>query len=210
MNRGNNYLVASLHRAVLADFSPVSPVMAAWKGSLMARWFAQAIPGSPTLLSRRPFFFIGTALFDREGVKTVPDFPVPDSKVRMPKTFAQAMQFIAYQAEQIECQETLIAKHKKAMDFLNSYLEEKSSAEIKKAAKILEVEPTTLSAFLEDHGHITKQDSSWMPSDMCVRKGFMEVRQDEVNGFPIKRIRFTPIGLAWLVNLFKKSRDSDG
>lgn len=185
-------------------------VLAIQEGSRKTRWFAQAISGSPTLLSRRHFGVWLRKQINTSGASSMTNTTFPEQKIKIPKTLAQALNFIAHQAEQIECLNGLLKKQKQAVDFLEGYLEGKASKGMRKAANLLNMEPQALAAWLEDRGHIYREDSYWLPTDACVRKGLMGVKPGEVNGFQIKRLYFTAQGVAWIVNLFKKEKDSDG
>jgi phage antirepressor YoqD-like protein len=59
---------------------------------------------------------------------------------------------------------------------------------------------------LHEHHIIYKHNNTWLPYSEYADKGYMEIKQEEVNGIIIYHARWTPEGRLFILNLFSKER----
>lgn len=122
----------------------------------------------------------------------------------IPKTMAQALRLAADQAEQIEAQQLLIEQQKPAVEFVDRFVEAKSSKGFREVAKILGVKEREFIAGLASAGVIFKQGNNWLPkADYQPR--YFTVKAGEANGHAFHQTRFTPEGIAWVAKRHSKA-----
>lgn len=122
----------------------------------------------------------------------------------IPQTMAQALRLAADQAEQIEAQQLLLEQQQPAVEFVDRFVEAKSSKGFREVAKILGVKEREFIASLAFDKIIFKQGSNWLPSaDFTPR--YFTVKTGEANGHAFIQTRFTPEGIAWVAKRYTKA-----
>ena len=117
---------------------------------------------------------------------------------QIPQTYAQALMLAAQQAEQIEVQQALIETQKPAVEFLDRFVEAKSTKSLREVAKVLGVKEREFIAKLEGDKILFRMGGSLVPMAEYQHRGFFEVKTGEANGHAYHQTRFTPEGIAWI------------
>jgi phage antirepressor YoqD-like protein len=123
---------------------------------------------------------------------------------KLPKTFSEALRLAAEQAEQIETQALQLEQQRPAVEFVERYVEARSSKAISDVAKILGAKPQAFFTWLHESGIIFKRNGSWMPYSGV--EHHFEVKTGEANGHAFTQSKFTPHGIAWISEKWNKSQ----
>lgn len=124
--------------------------------------------------------------------KALPDFTNP---VIAARAWADAM-------EQNQQQAALLEQQRPAVEFLDRYVEAKSTKSLREVAKVLGVKEREFIAKLEADGILFRQSRSLLPMAQYQHKGYFEVKTGESNGHAYHQTRFTPAGLSWIAGRF--------
>lgn len=116
----------------------------------------------------------------------------------IPRSFPEALRLAAEQAERIEAQHKLIEQQKPAVEFLDRYVEARSSKGLREVAKVLGIPERKFVARLEEDGILFRQGSCLLPYAQHQHAGYLEVKTGESNGHAFHQTRFTPAGVAWI------------
>lgn len=116
----------------------------------------------------------------------------------LPQTFAQALRLAAEQQEQIEKQQRVIEHQKPAVQFLENYVEARSTKSLREVAKVLGVKEREFIAMLEDDHILFRQGGNLLPFADYQHRGFFEVKTGESHGHAYHQTRFTTEGIAWI------------
>lgn len=107
-----------------------------------------------------------------------------------------------YASKVIQLQDAVEAQ-RPAVEFVERYVEAKSSKAISDVAKILGAKPHAFFGWLHECGIIFKRDGSWMPYSGV--EHYFEVKTGESNGHAFTQSKFTPHGIAWISEKWNKS-----
>lgn len=95
-------------------------------------------------------------------------------------------------------QAALLEHQRPAVEFLDRYVEAKSTKSLREVAKVLGVKELEFIAKLEADGILFRQPGSLLPMAQYQHKGYFEVKTGESNGRAYHQTRFTPAGLSWI------------
>lgn len=124
----------------------------------------------------------------------------------IPQTYAEALRLAADQAEQIEQQRLLIEHQKPAVEFVERYVEAKSSKSLSDVAKVIGHKPRAFIALLADDGVIFKRGGSWVPFQQHIDAGRFSVHTGESSGHVFLQTRVEPKGVEWLARKYGGSK----
>lgn len=130
------------------------------------------------------------------------------NQYRVPASMSEALRLAADQAEQIEQQQRMIEQAKPAVQFLENYVEARSTKSLREVAKVLGQKEREFIAKLSDDGIIFKQSGNWYPHAQYHHRGLFEVKTGEANGHAFNQTRFTPEGIAWIARRFGLAGDA--
>jgi phage antirepressor YoqD-like protein len=116
----------------------------------------------------------------------------------IPTTLSGALRLAAQQAEQIESQQLLIEQQKPAVDFLERYVEARSTKSLREVAKVLGIKERQFIQSLEQDEILYRLGGSLVPFAHYQHAGYFEVKTGEANGHAYHQTRFTPDGIAWI------------
>lgn len=122
-------------------------------------------------------------------VQAKPQFEVPT-------TFTGALRLALEQAEMLEKQTLLIEQQKPAVEFVERYVEAKSTKAISAVAKILGVKQKVFISWLVERDYIFKRSGSYFPYSTYDQ--YFEVKTGEANGHVFSQTKFTPAGIEWV------------
>lgn len=123
--------------------------------------------------------------------KQVPTFEIPT-------TLSGALRLAADQAEVIEAQQLLLEQQKPAVQFLENFVETKSTKGLREVAKVLGLKEREFVATLEEQKILFRQSGQLLPFAQFQHNGYFEVKTGEANGYAFHQTRFTPKGIAWI------------
>lgn len=120
----------------------------------------------------------------------------------IPSSLSEALRLAADQAEQIEKQQALIQHQKPAVEFVERYVEVRSSKSLREVAKVLEIKEREFINRLIDDRIIFRQSGSLLPFAAYQHSGYFTVKTGESNGHAFQQTRFTPKGISWISKRF--------
>lgn len=123
--------------------------------------------------------------------KQVPTFEIPT-------TLSGALRLAADQAEVIEAQQLLLEQQKPAVQFLENFVETKSTKGLREVAKVLGLKEREFVATLEEQKILFRQSGQLLPFAQFQHNGYFEVKTGEANGHAFHQTRFTPKGISWI------------
>jgi phage antirepressor YoqD-like protein len=123
---------------------------------------------------------------------------------QVPKTMAQALRLAADQAETIEQQAQQLQLAAPAVQFVERYVEAKSSKSLSDVAKVLGWKPQAFIKQLADEKVIFKRGGSWLPFQDQIDAERFTVNTGESNGHAFNQTRVEPKGVAWLAKKYGK------
>jgi len=121
-------------------------------------------------------------------------------RFQVPHTLAGALRLAAEQAEAIEQQSKLIEQQKPAVEFVEKYVDAKTTKCISDVAKLLKVGRDAFFKFLSDEKIIFKRGNTWLP--FRTYDQYFEVKADEVNGIAIMTTKFNAKGISWIAGRY--------
>jgi phage antirepressor YoqD-like protein len=89
-----------------------------------------------------------------------------------------------------------------AVEFVERYVEAKSSKCLSDVAKLLKHKPQAFFKLLSDNEVIFKRSGSWIPYQKHIDKGRFTVTTGEGNGHTYQQTRVEPDGIVWLAKMF--------
>ena len=119
-------------------------------------------------------------------------------------SYAQALRELANKVEENERQALLIEQQRPAVEFLDRFVEAKSTKSLREVAKVLGVPERKFIKQLEDDGVLFRQSGQLLPSAEHHHAGRFEVKTGEANGHAYVQPRFTPEGIAWIAKRVAK------
>jgi phage antirepressor YoqD-like protein len=119
-------------------------------------------------------------------------------------SYAQALRELANKVEENERQALLIEQQRPAVEFLDRFVEAKSTKSLREVAKVLGVPERKFIKQLEDDGVLFRQSGQLLPSAEHRHAGRFEVKTGEANGHAYVQPRFTPEGIAWIAKRVAK------
>jgi len=149
------------------------------------------------MLNKRDSYVV-VARFSPEFTARIVDRWQELEKQAIPQTFAQALRLAAEQQEQIEAQQLLIEQQKPAVEFVERYVEAKSTKGLREVAKVLGAKEKEFVSFLIQEGIMFRQGKALLPYASLQHHGYFEVKTGESNGFAYHQSKFTPQGIAWI------------
>lgn len=126
---------------------------------------------------------------------------------KLPQTMAQALRLAADQAELIEQQSQQLALAAPSVQFVERYVEAKSSKSLSDVAKVLGWKPQAFIKQLADDKIIFKRSGAWLPYQEQIDRGRFTVKTSESNGHTFSQSRIEPKGVAWLAKKFATGGD---
>lgn len=129
--------------------------------------------------------------------KQTPAFNIPTS-------LSGALRLAAEQAEQIEAQQLLIEQQRPAVEFLDRFVEAKSTKSLREVAKVLGIREREFIGRLEAEDILFRQGGSLLPHARYQHHepSYFKVSTGEANGHAYHQTRFTPEGIAWIARRF--------
>lgn len=121
---------------------------------------------------------------------------------KIPQTYSEALRLCADQAEHIEQQQALIEHQRHAVEFVERYVEAKSSKSLSDVAKVLGLKPQTFIKQLAADNVIFKRGGSWIAYQDHIDAGRFTVNTGETNGHAYVQTRVEPKGVAWLAKKY--------
>ena len=116
----------------------------------------------------------------------------------IPQTLSEALRLAADQAETIEVQQLLIEQQRPAVQFLENFVETKSTKGLREVAKVLGIKEREFIAALEEQKILFRQSGQLLPFAQFQHSGYFEVKTGEANGHAFHQTRFTPKGISWI------------
>lgn len=116
---------------------------------------------------------------------------------KVPQTFSAALLLAGELQAKVETQQILIEQQKPAVEFVERFVEAKSSKGIREVAKILSIPEREFINQLVDDGVIFRLAGNLVPMAAFQKRGLFEVKAGEANGHAFKQMRFTPDGVVW-------------
>src|SRR5690554_3789934 len=95
---------------------------------------------------------------------------------QIPTTLSGALRLAADQAEQIERQQKEIAEAQPAIQFLDKFVEAKSTRSLREVAKVLGVKERQFITRMEDERILFRQSGNLLPAALYHHKGYFEVK----------------------------------
>lgn len=127
---------------------------------------------------------------------------------KTPQSFADALQLAADQARQLEHQQAQLEQQRPAVEFMDRYVEARSSKSFREVAKVLSIpEKRFIQKLLED-GVVFRQGGALLPKAEHQHRGYFEVKTGEAHGHAYHQTRFTPSGVAWAAKRYGESEAS--
>lgn len=114
----------------------------------------------------------------------------------LPKTLPEALRLAADLAEKNELQALRLEQQRPAVEFVERYVEARSSKAISDVAKIIGAKPKAFFEWLHAEGVIFKRGGSWLP--YSTYEHHFEVKTGEASGHAFTQSRFTPRGIEWV------------
>jgi phage antirepressor YoqD-like protein len=120
----------------------------------------------------------------------------------IPQTLSSALMLAAQQAEQIEQQQAQIEQARPAVEFVDRFVEAKSSKCLSDVAKLLGWKPQAFIAKLNADTVIFKRGGNWLPFQAHIDAGRFTVKAGEASGHAFQQTRVEPAGIAWLASRY--------
>lgn len=124
------------------------------------------------------------------------------AQAALPQTFAEALRLAADQAELIDKQQLQLEHQKPAVEFLDRFVEAKSTKGFREVAKILGQKEKEFIQQLLDDKIVFRQNSSLLPFAHYQHSGYFTVKTGEANNHAYHQTRFTPSGIAWIAKRY--------
>lgn len=126
-------------------------------------------------------------------------------RFQVPNTLAGALRLAAEQAEAIEQQSKLIEQQKPAVEFVDRFVNIKSSKSITEVAKILGVGQREFFEWLAEKKIIYKRSDNWLPASTYAK--YFDVKIKQVSETKeVSQSRFVPAGIVWIATKWTKEK----
>jgi anti-repressor protein len=129
------------------------------------------------------------------GAKQIPALPDFNNPVIAARAWADAKESEQAALVQLEAA-------RPAVEFVERYVEAKSSKCLSDVAKLLKHKPQAFFKLLSDNEVIFKRSGSWIPYQKHIDKGRFTVTTGEGNGHAYQQTRVEPDGIVWLAKMF--------
>lgn len=123
------------------------------------------------------------------------------NQVALP-SYPEALRQLASSIELSTKQQAIIEQQKPAVEFVERYVEARSSKCLSDVAKLLRHKPQAFFKLLSDNEVIFKRSGSWVPYQQHIDAGRFTVTTGESNGHAYQQTRVEPDGIVWLANNF--------
>ena len=130
---------------------------------------------------------------------------------QLPQTKLEWMQLAVEQEQALIAQQAVIADQVEklaiaapAVEFVERYVEAKSSKSLSDVAKVLDWKPQAFIKQLSDDKIIFKRGGAWLPYQDNIDNGRFTVTTGESNGHVFNQCRIEPKGVAWLAKKYGK------
>ena len=121
---------------------------------------------------------------------------------KIPQTLAEALRLSADLADKVQEQQALIEHQKPAVEFVERYVETRSSRSLREAAKLLDIKERDFIKRLLDEHILFRQSGNILPYATYQHKGYFTLKTGESNGYAYQQTRFTPEGINWISKRF--------
>jgi phage regulator Rha-like protein len=163
---------------------------------------AGARPVDVYLVGKRDSYIVVAQLSPEFTARLVDRWQELEQQFNIPTTLSGALRLAAEQAETIEHQALLIESQKPAVEFIERYVEARSSRCLSDVAKLLKHKPQAFIAMLSKDGVIFKRGGSWIPYQHHIDVGRFTVSTGESNGHAFQQTRVEPDGIVWLASRY--------
>ena len=120
----------------------------------------------------------------------------------VPRTYAQALLEAGRLAVMVEQQQAQIEQARPAVEFVDRFVEAKSSKCLSDVAKLLGWKPQAFIAKLNADTVIFKRGGNWLPFQAHIDAGRFSVKAGEASGHAFQQTRVEPAGIAWLASRY--------
>lgn len=117
-------------------------------------------------------------------------------------SYPEALRQLASQIELATKQQAIIEQQKPAVEFVERYVEARSSKCLSDVSKLLKHKPQAFFKLLSDNEVIFKRGGSWIPYQQHIDAGRFTVSTGEANGHAFQQTRVEPDGIVWLAKMF--------
>lgn len=117
---------------------------------------------------------------------------------KVPQTLSEALMLGAELAKQVEDQKLQLEAAKPAVEFVERYVEARSSKCLSDVAKILGKKPQAFINQLSCDHVIFRRGSSWIPHQQHLDAGRFTVKTGSASGHAFEQTRVEPKGIEWL------------
>lgn len=136
------------------------------------------------------------SIIETGAYSVTPEVPADvGALVAMPKS--GLLRLAADLADKLEAQERQLVAQKPAVEFLDRFVEAKSTKGLREVAKVLGLKEKDFVARLVEDGVMFRQSGRLLPSAEYQHRGYFEVKTGETRGYVYAQVRFTPAGIAW-------------
>ena len=126
-------------------------------------------------------------------------------RFQVPATLSEALRLAANQAETIEKQTIELEQQKPAVEFVDRFVNIKSSKSITEVAKILGVGQREFFEWLAEKKIIYKRSDNWLPASTYAK--YFDVKIKQVSETKeVSQSRFVPAGIVWIATKWAKEK----
>lgn len=126
-------------------------------------------------------------------------------KFQVPATLSEALRLAANQAETIEKQTIELEQQKPAVEFVDRFVNIKSSKSITEVAKILGVGQREFFDWLAEKKIIYKRSDNWLPASTYAKYFDVKIKQVSETR-EVSQSRFVPAGIVWIATKWAKEK----
>jgi phage antirepressor YoqD-like protein len=125
--------------------------------------------------------------------------------VKVPQSFAEALQLAADQAKCIEQQAKQIEAAQPALQFVGRYVESSRGAKgFREVCKVLKAKEPEFRDFLQDRKIMYRLGGAWTAYQNHIDAGRFEVKTGTANDHAYSQAKFTPKGIEWVAGEWAK------
>ena len=124
---------------------------------------------------------------------------------QVPTTLSEALRLAANQAETIEKQTIELEQQKPAVEFVDRFVNIKSSKSITEVAKILGVGQREFFDWLAEKKIIYKRSDNWLPASTYAKYFDVKIKQVSETR-EVSQSRFIPAGIVWIATKWTKEK----
>lgn len=132
------------------------------------------------------------------SIRKTGGYQMPQPAFHVPQTLPEALRLAADLADQVEQQKAMIEHQKPAVEFVERYVEARSTKSLREAAKVLGVKEREFIATLEQRRILFRQGGNLLPYADYQHRGYFTVKTGESSGHAYQQTRFTPEGINWI------------